>query len=194
MAEAADRSPGQAFRPDRGRARRFSRHPRRRVRRVSRTIGCGKTTTLRMIAGFVTRPAGAAPPRSGHHRAAAPARISAWYSRLCAVSAPDGRGECRIRTGDARVAKDEIQARSPRFWTGPVTGLADRLPRELSGGQQQRVALARALALASRRAPVGSAPVEPGRQTAEAVRGEIRQLQGRSALRLCWSHTIRRKR
>ena len=113
--------------------------------------GCGKTTTLRMIAGFERPDEGrieldgvdlsqvAAAQAPGQHglpvlRAVPlPRRRRERRASGCATSAPT-KDEVRRRVG---AALDLVQ----------MGALSKRKPHQLSGGQQQRVALARALVL-----------------------------------------------
>jgi spermidine/putrescine transport system ATP-binding protein len=110
--------------------------------------GCGKTTTLRLIAGFEHPDAGTihlqgqdVTPLPAHRRPvntvfqnyALFPHLSAWDN---IAFGPRSRGladaELRRRVGEAlEVVR--------------LSELARRMPRQLSGGQQQRVALARAL-------------------------------------------------
>ena len=110
--------------------------------------GCGKTTTLRLIAGFEHPDAGTihlqgqdVTPLPAHRRAvntvfqnyALFPHLSVWDN---VAFGPRSRGltdaELRRRVGEAlEVAR--------------LSDLARRRPQQLSGGQQQRVALARAL-------------------------------------------------
>lgn len=114
--------------------------------------GCGKTTLLRLIAGFETPDAGTiaidgrqvASPES----AVAPHRRSVGYVAQDGALFPHLTVGQNIAYGLRGTARGEIRTR--------VTGLletvsldgsyAARRPHQLSGGQQQRVALARALA------------------------------------------------
>jgi spermidine/putrescine transport system ATP-binding protein len=110
--------------------------------------GCGKTTTLRIIAGFerpdsgrvrlmgldVTEaPAHRRPVNTVFQNYALFPHLNVWDNvafgpRSCRLP----RSEIRRRVGEAL---DVVR----------LSDLAKRLPRQLSGGQQQRVALARAL-------------------------------------------------
>src|SRR5439155_6051001 len=117
--------------------------------------GCGKTTTLRLVAGFLEPDAGEIwvgdRRLSGPGAAVPPERrgmsmifqsYAVWPHRTVVENVGYGlkfrdmpRAEIAKRVADvlALVRLD---------------GLADRYPGELSGGQQQRVALARALVVA----------------------------------------------
>jgi len=110
--------------------------------------GCGKTTLLRVIAGF-HRPAGGQIDLGTRTLDSARVHVPAERRRIgyipqtvalfphLSVAANIGFGLPRARRADA-VARllDLID----------LGAYADRRPHELSGGQQQRVALARALA------------------------------------------------
>ncbi|MFD1910782.1 ABC transporter ATP-binding protein [Halodurantibacterium flavum] len=112
--------------------------------------GCGKTTLLRSLAGFVTPDAG---------------RISVDGRDITRLP-PDRRGMALMFQTYAlwphmtvgqhiayglrlrRVARAEISARVAELETMlGLQGLSDRKPAQLSGGQRQRVALGRALAV-----------------------------------------------
>ena len=111
--------------------------------------GSGKTTLLSILGGFVAPTAGrvliggedvhggAAGEAADHHR----------VPGLCAVPAPDGRRQCRLRP--ARCAawraaeRGRPGARGAAIWSASPASAAGRT--RLSGGQRQRVALARAL-------------------------------------------------
>jgi iron(III) transport system ATP-binding protein len=115
--------------------------------------GCGKTTLLRIIAGFETPDAGTV--AIAGRRVASPESSVAPHRRGVGYVAQDGalfphltvgqniayglRGMMRGAQAHARVAELlETVSLDPSF--------ASRRPHQLSGGQQQRVALARALA------------------------------------------------
>jgi iron(III) transport system ATP-binding protein len=115
--------------------------------------GCGKTTALRLIAGFEQPDAGAI--RLGGTLLAAPGRCLP----------PERRGVGMVFQDFALFPHLDVAAnvgfglRDKTRAAGRVAGLLDRVglaglggrfPHQLSGGQQQRVALARALAPAPR--------------------------------------------
>ncbi|MBS0393705.1 MAG: ABC transporter ATP-binding protein [Proteobacteria bacterium] len=110
--------------------------------------GCGKTTLLRMLAGFVTPSAGRVsidgvdmtdvPP---HER---PVNMMFQsYALFPHMSAADnvGYGLKRLRL-DAATRRRRVEEALEMVQLG---GLGARKPHQLSGGQRQRVALARAL-------------------------------------------------
>ncbi|MGK2866954.1 MAG: ABC transporter ATP-binding protein [Mycobacterium sp.] len=115
--------------------------------------GCGKTTLLRLVAGFEAPDAGTID--IGGRRVASADTSLAPHRRSVGYVAQDGAlfphlsvganiayglpGRARSATAQARVAEllDTVSL-PPSF--------AARRPHELSGGQQQRVALARAMA------------------------------------------------
>ena len=111
--------------------------------------GCGKTTLLRVVAGFLTPDAGtvaiAGRTVVGAGRAVPPRRRGIGYVPQEGALFPhlDVAGNIgfglRREERSARVTELLDLVELPR-------GLADRQPHQLSGGQQQRVALARALA------------------------------------------------
>jgi iron(III) transport system ATP-binding protein len=114
--------------------------------------GCGKTTLLRLIAGFETPDAGTitidgrqvASPES----AVAPHRRSVGYVAQDGALFPHLTVGQNIAYGLHGTARGEVRARvSELLETVSLDpSYASRRPHQLSGGQQQRVALARALA------------------------------------------------
>jgi len=113
------------------------------------TSGCGKTTLLRLIAGFeaaqhgrivlgerVLEGPGVHVPAEQRHIGYVP-QEGTLFPHLT-VRANVGFGLTRAERRGGRVAE-------ALHLTG-LTGLENRYPSDLSGGQQQRTALARALA------------------------------------------------
>jgi iron(III) transport system ATP-binding protein len=114
--------------------------------------GCGKTTLLRLIAGFETPDAGTV--TIAGRQVASPESAVAPHRRSIGYVAQDGalfphltvkqniaygiRGEGRVKVRERVNELLETVSLDPSF--------AVRRPHQLSGGQQQRVALARALA------------------------------------------------
>jgi iron(III) transport system ATP-binding protein len=115
--------------------------------------GCGKTTLLRLIAGFETPHAGtvtiAGRQVAGPKSAVAPHRRGVGYVAQDGALFPHltvGQNIAYGLSGGARSA--QVRARVTELLeTVSLDGsYASRRPHQLSGGQQQRVALARALA------------------------------------------------
>jgi iron(III) transport system ATP-binding protein len=114
--------------------------------------GCGKTTLLRLIAGFET-PDGGTITIAGR-QVASPGSAVAPHRRGVGYVAQDGAlfphltvGQ-NIAYGLRGTARSEVRARVAELLetVSLDASYASRRPRQLSGGQQQRVALARALA------------------------------------------------
>jgi ABC-type Fe3+/spermidine/putrescine transport system ATPase subunit len=145
--------------------------------------GCGKTTTLRMIAGFVTltagtihlngrqmsSPAGMVPPEQR-----AMSMIFQSYALWPNMSVEQNVAfGLRMR----KVAKDEIRRRVGEILeVVRLQGLAKRYPNELSGGQQQRVSLARALVVKPEILLLDEPLSNLDANLREEMRGEIRRL------------------
>jgi putative spermidine/putrescine transport system ATP-binding protein len=142
--------------------------------------GCGKTTTLRMIAGFEHPDAGdvlfddrvvtAVPPRLRG--------IGIVFQSYALFPTMTVADNVAFGLTLARWPAERRRARVAEMLelTG-LAGLAARRPYELSGGQQQRVALARALA---RRPPILLLDEPLSALDAKIrlrLRGEIRRLQ-----------------
>ena len=115
--------------------------------------GCGKTTTLRMIAGFEVPSAGSilidgvdvvgvAPHRRGI------GMVFQSYALFPNMTAAQNIG-FGLRVAGKR--RDDIRDRVEELLSLiHMDGFAQRYPHQMSGGQQQRVALARALAIRPR--------------------------------------------
>jgi putative spermidine/putrescine transport system ATP-binding protein len=112
--------------------------------------GCGKTTTLRLIAGFMQPSAGTI-HLGDHELTALPTHkrniglVFQNYALLPHLSVADNVGfglkQRRIVSAERqRMANEMLEIVG-------LSHLSDRLPSALSGGQKQRVALARALVI-----------------------------------------------
>jgi iron(III) transport system ATP-binding protein len=115
--------------------------------------GCGKTTLLRLIAGFETPDAGtvtiAGRQMAGPQSAVAPHRRSVGYVAQDGALFPHltvGQNIAYGLPGTARSAQVRARVIELLETVSLDSSYASRRPYQLSGGQQQRVALARALA------------------------------------------------
>ncbi len=112
--------------------------------------GCGKSTTLRMIAGL-QRPTSGRVFVAGEDVTSRPAHrrpVNTVFQHYALFPHLDVFENIAFGLRERRVARGEIAGRVTRLLE--LVGLGDRgraRIRELSGGQQQRVALARALIL-----------------------------------------------
>lgn len=113
--------------------------------------GCGKTTLLRLIAGF-DRPDAGTVTIDGR-QVAGPAAVLPPEERRIGYVTQDGNLFPHLTVGANIVFGLPRRARRARHRVAELLELvglddahAQRYPHELSGGQQQRVALARALA------------------------------------------------
>lgn len=112
--------------------------------------GCGKTSLLRTIAGFMTPKSGTISVDQRDLTRAAPdkrgmAMVFQSYALWPHMTVADNIGYGLRLRGQSRTA---IAKRVEEMETLlGLTGLGDRKPGELSGGQRQRVALGRALAI-----------------------------------------------
>lgn len=142
--------------------------------------GCGKTTTLRMIAGFET-------PSSGEIRIdgrvvnQVPVQdrgVGIVFQSYALFPTMTVAENVRFGLEMARVAPAERQKRVTE-----VLGLVQlgefgaRYPWQLSGGQQQRVALARALALAPKVLLLDEPLSALDAKIRQSLRSEIRRIQ-----------------
>ena len=114
--------------------------------------GCGKTTLLRLIAGFETPDAGTITidgrQVASAESAVAPHRRGVGYVAQDGALFPHLTVGQNIAYGLRGTDRDEVRRRVGELLetVSLETSYASRRPHQLSGGQQQRVALARALA------------------------------------------------
>lgn len=110
--------------------------------------GCGKTTTLRMIAGF-TEPSEGAILVDGADMGRIPPykrNIGIFFQNYALFPHMTVFENVAFGLKLQKCSKEETVRRVGEILSlVKLTGLDKRYPRELSGGQQQRVALARAL-------------------------------------------------
>ena len=110
--------------------------------------GCGKTTTLRMIAGF-TEPTGGTILVDGEDVGKIPPykrNIGIFFQNYALFPHMTVFENVAFGLKLQKCSKEETAHRVGEILSlVKLTGLDGRYPRELSGGQQQRVALARAL-------------------------------------------------
>lgn len=112
--------------------------------------GCGKTTILRMIAGFI-EPYSGTVSINGKVMNSIPAykrNVGIFFQNYALFPHMTVNENVAFSLKLKKLKKDEIQKKVD-YILGLVKleGMGDRYPRQLSGGQQQRVALARALVM-----------------------------------------------
>ncbi|MFA6505063.1 MAG: ABC transporter ATP-binding protein [Treponemataceae bacterium] len=115
--------------------------------------GCGKTTTLRMIAGFTELTAGdiTIDGKSVKNIPAHKRNIGVVFQNYALFPHLTAFENIAFGLTLKKMPKKEISERVGKTMRMvKLDGLEARLPRELSGGQQQRVALARALVMEPR--------------------------------------------
>jgi len=112
--------------------------------------GCGKTTTLRLVAGFL-QPTSGAIRLGGKDLTRLPAHqrdIGLVFQNYALFPHLSVRDNVAFGLKQRRIAGDARRARADAMLDRVgLLHLADRLPAALSGGQKQRVALARALVI-----------------------------------------------
>ncbi|WP_119388399.1 ABC transporter ATP-binding protein [Taklimakanibacter lacteus] len=111
--------------------------------------GCGKTTLLRIVAGFARPDRGRVMLAGSDMTQAPPARrrmgfVFQSYALFPTKTVAQNIGFALAMAGKPRAATDHRVGELARLFE--IEALLTRYPHELSGGQQQRVALARALA------------------------------------------------
>src|ERR1700730_1602969 len=112
--------------------------------------GCGKTTTLRMIAGLELPTSGTI-LIGGEDVTRVPAAdrdVSMVFQSYALFPHMDVMENVSYGLSVARLPKAQVAEKATAaLATVGLAGFDNRLPSELSGGQQQRVAVARALVL-----------------------------------------------
>jgi ABC-type Fe3+/spermidine/putrescine transport system ATPase subunit len=145
--------------------------------------GCGKTTTLRMIAGFVA-PSGGSIHLNGRELSSQTSRVPPEQRAMSMIFQsyalwPNMSVEQNVGFGlrMRKVPKDEMRRRVGEILEiVRLDGLAKRYPNELSGGQQQRVSLARALVVKPEILLLDEPLSNLDANLREEMRGEIRRL------------------
>lgn len=110
--------------------------------------GCGKTTTLRMIAGFTTPTSGSVFVDGKDMGKVPPYKrnVGIFFQNYALFPHMTVFENVAFGLKLQKCSREEISTRVEEILSlVKLTGLDKRYPRELSGGQQQRVALARAL-------------------------------------------------
>ena len=110
--------------------------------------GCGKTTTLRMIAGFTEPTAGQILVDGKNVSTIPPYRrnIGIFFQNYALFPHMTVFENVAFGLKLQKLPKNEIRERVEHMLAlVKLTGMDKRYPRQLSGGQQQRVALARAI-------------------------------------------------
>jgi putative spermidine/putrescine transport system ATP-binding protein len=150
--------------------------------------GCGKSTTLRLIAGFVAPLAGSIRLGGRELTGLPPERRNVGLMFQDLALFPHLSARKNIEYGP-RLKGMERHERAVRVGdladTLRIAGLLDRKPSALSGGEQQRVALARSLAASPELLlldePLSSLDAALRRELRTELRGRIRE-RGLSAL------------
>ncbi len=142
--------------------------------------GCGKTTLLRMIAGF-ERPSGGEIFLDGADISFVPASqrnmgmVFQSYSLFPHMTAAQNIA-FGLRVRKVPQAQKFARVQEMLDLVG-LSGMGQRFPHQLSGGQQQRVALARALAIAPRVLLLDEPLSALDAQVRLQLRNEIRRIQ-----------------
>ena len=132
--------------------------------------GCGKTTTLRMVAGLEDPTAGTISHRRartspGCAPSSAPSTRCSSRTRCSRTSTSSRTSPSACGAAEIKDVKQTVEQMLDLVELGPM---ARRKPTQLSGGQQQRVAVARALINRPGRPPARRAAGRPRPQAAPA--------------------------
>ena len=107
--------------------------------------GCGKTTTLRTITGFISPSAGTVSVRGKDitHTPIEKRNIGMVFQNYAIFPHMTVRDNVAFGLKNRKESKETIQKETNEFMKlMHISEYADRMPDRLSGGQQQRVALA----------------------------------------------------
>jgi multiple sugar transport system ATP-binding protein len=110
--------------------------------------GCGKTSTLRMIAGFESVSTGSIALRGRRIDELAPARrkVAMAFEGYSLYPPLTVRGNIAFALKSQQLSRADVSRRVEAVAKlVEIDDILDRFPRAISGGQQQRVSLARAL-------------------------------------------------
>lgn len=110
--------------------------------------GCGKTSTLRMIAGFeeVSRGSIAVKGRDIHMAAPVKRNVAMAFEGYSLYPPLSVRDNIGFALKSARLPADEVGKRVTEIAELlEIADILDRMPNSISGGQQQRASLGRAL-------------------------------------------------
>jgi putative spermidine/putrescine transport system ATP-binding protein len=142
--------------------------------------GCGKTTTLRMVAGFIEPTAGEVKLGGSDVTLLPPWKRNTGMVFQSYALFPHLTVAQNVAFGleMRKIPKAEMDKRvEEALALVRLAGFGARLPRQLSGGQQQRVALARALAIRPDVLLLDEPLSNLDAKLRQEVRVEIRELQ-----------------
>ena len=142
--------------------------------------GCGKTTTLRMVAGFERADSGSIFIGKSEitHLFPYKRKIGMVFQNYAIWPHMTVKEHLLFGLKINKVEPEKIKRRiEETIDLTDLCGLEDRYPRELSGGQQQRVALARALALSPRVLLLDEPLSNLDKKLRVEMRVELRKLQ-----------------